>query len=162
MSDPMRMLVGVVIPGVLAGAALSAVLAVRGRAETGSAVAPLNAPTHVLRGDRALDDTRFRPGVTIPGVLINLGAGVFWAAVMEILFGRAVRDRGPEASLAAGAATSALAWVVDYHVVPHRLSPGFQERVTRESLVAAHGVFALGLGLGSWLMHRAAAADRDR
>jgi hypothetical protein len=154
MSDSTDTLAGVVIPGLLAGAALSAVLAARSRSEGGSAVAPLNAPTHLVRGERAVHDDQFRAETTVPGTLINLGAGVFWAGVMEVLFGRALRGRGPGASLAAGAATSALVWLVDYHLIPHRLSPGFQETVSRQSLLAAHGAFALALGLGHWMLRR--------
>jgi hypothetical protein len=156
MKDQMRTLSEVAIPGLLAGAVLSAILAARGRVDRGSAAAPLNAPTQVVRGQAALEDTRFRPQVTGAGVLINLGGGVFWATAMELLFGRVLRSGGAGTALAAGAATSALAWIVDYHVVPYRLSPGFQERVSRESLLLAHGAFALCLGLGSWAVHRGA------
>jgi hypothetical protein len=68
---------------------------------------------------------------------------VFWATTMELLFGRVMRSGGAGTALAPGAATSALAWILDYQVVPYRLSPGFHERVSRESLLLAHGAFAL-------------------
>jgi hypothetical protein len=63
---------------------------------------------------------------------------VFWA-----LFYEALADR--MAPLARGAAVSALAYVVDYHVVPRRLTPGFEMRLGRPALAAIYAALAFGL-----------------
>jgi hypothetical protein len=43
------------------------------------------------------------------------------------------------------AAVSAVAYVTDYHLVPRRLTPGWEHRVSGKSLAAVYGVLALGL-----------------
>jgi hypothetical protein len=54
-------------------------------------------------------------------------------------------------SLAAGAATSAIAYVADYHVVPKRFTPGFEKRLSGGALATVYGVLALALGAGLYL-----------
>ena len=50
-----------------------------------------------------------------------------------------------------------VAYVVDYHVVPRRLTPGFELRVPRRALAAVYGALAVGLALRD--MYRAARAS---
>lgn len=83
-----------VLPGVLAGAVTSAVAALRGRIDSGSALAPINAPSHVLWGDRAAAVERATLRHTALGYLINTAAGVWWASVLDRLFGGAIARRG--------------------------------------------------------------------
>ncbi|SCZ62240.1 hypothetical protein [Thiohalomonas denitrificans] len=141
----------VVVPGLLAGVLFSVAAALFGRRDSGSAVAALNAPGHVIWGESALDERRFSYRHTLPGVVINLGAGLFWAAVMLTLF-RGSTHRGLRGALLAGTSASLLAWIIDYHVLPRRLSPGIQERVSGGSLLAIHGLFGLGLAMGARLV----------
>jgi hypothetical protein len=42
---------------------------------------------------------------------------------------------------------SAAAYVTDYHVVPKRLTPGFELRVPRLALAGVYAALALGLSL---------------
>jgi len=49
------------------------------------------------------------------------------------------------------AAVTAVAALVDLRIVPHRLSPGFQDRLSGRALVQVYGGFALGLVLTAWL-----------
>lgn len=142
--------VDVIVPGLVAGALFSAAAALFGRRDSGSAAAALNAPTHVFYGKSALDERHYTFRQTLPGLAVNAGAGVFWAAVMQGFLPR-TGQRSLTRSLAAGTAASTLAWVVDYHLLPQRLSPGVQERVSAGSLLGIHGLFALGLGIGAWL-----------
>jgi hypothetical protein len=37
--------------------------------------------------------------------------------------------------------------MVDYHLVPRRLSPGFEHRIHPAGMLAVYGMFALGLFL---------------
>src|ERR671913_242930 len=80
---------------------------------------------------------------TLPGVVINAGAGVFWACVQQLLLKRVPRTNG--AAVASGVAVAALAYVVDYHLIPRRLSPGWELRVSGRSV--ALGFVALGVSL---------------
>jgi hypothetical protein len=131
-------------------------LAVRGRAEAGSAAAPFNAISHWLHGSRALRldtaDTRH----TALGALIHFASSVFWGAVYDHLVCR--REPPPPASgLVAGAAgVAALAAVTDFALVPERLSPGFEHRLSQRSLVLTYVLFGAGLALGALAARRRA------
>src|SRR5699024_1798109 len=80
---------------------------------------------------------------TSVGFAANYGASVFWALLYEAL-GRG-RRRSAGRALRDGAITSAVAYVVDYHVVPRRLTPGFELRVPGRALTAVYGALAVGL-----------------
>ena len=144
------------VPGAMAGAAAAVTAAVCGRRDTGSAVAPLNAPSHILWGDDAAQVERVTWRHTLPGLLITGGAAIFWAAVMEKLFGRAMDRRGAGAAAAAGAATAAIAYVTDYHAMPHRLRPGYDLRVSRRSLFAVFAAMGAALAVGAAVARRRA------
>lgn len=141
------------MPGLLAGVLFTLAAALLGRRSGSGAAAALNAPSHVIWGDAALRERRLTVRHTVPGVVINTGAGAFWAAVMRRLFPRSASRLS--VSLLAGAAVSGLAWLVDYRLIPDRLSPGIQHQVPGGALLAIHGLFALGLGVGAWLVPKA-------
>jgi hypothetical protein len=140
------------VSGCVASVTSTAALALLGRAENGSAVAPTNAISHWLWGDRAL--RRDRPTVrhTATGYAIHHAASIFWAVLFEkYRTDRVVRD---------AAVTSTLACLVDFKLTPHRLTPGFEHRLSRRSLATVYGAFALGLALGA-VFSRARHADRS-
>ena len=130
--------------GTLAGLATTATLALLGRRQTGSAAAPINATSHVLWGDEAGTADAVDAKHTVPGVLINGGAGIFWALVRELLSDRLPRQNRTTA-VATGAAVAGLAYLVDYHLIPRRLTPGWELRLHRRSV--ALGFVALGAAL---------------
>jgi hypothetical protein len=130
--------------GALAGAATTAAIALLGARETGSAAAPINATSHVLWGDEAGTRSGFDLKHTLPGLLVNGGAGVFWAVVYELLRAR-TRPDDRAAALAGGAAVAGVAYVVDYHLIPRRLTPGWELRLSPRSV--ALGFVALGASL---------------
>jgi hypothetical protein len=138
--------------GSFAGLATAAAVALSGAREVGSAVAPINATSHVLWGDEAGTTDAIDAKHTLPGLLINGGAGLFWALVHELLLQR-VRRPDPAAAVASGAAVAGLAYVVDYHVIPRRLTPGWELRLSRRSV--ALGFVTLGLSLGVAALLRA-------
>lgn len=139
-----------IVAGSVVCVATLAAVALRGRADSGSAVAPINASSHVIWGPEAaaadLPDVRH----TVPGFAINAGACVFWATIYEASFGRAAR-RDPGLALLGGPVVAALAYLVDYHLVPKRLTPGWEERVSGRSLAMIFGVMALSLPIRSLL-----------
>ena len=129
--------------GALAAAAVTLVASLATRRATGSSAAALNATSHFLWGERAARQDDYSAKYTATGFVANFGASVFWALFYEVLGRR--RRRGLARALRDGALVSALAYVVDYHVVPKRLTPGFELRLPRTALSAVYAALALGL-----------------
>jgi hypothetical protein len=88
---------------------------------------------------------------TALGYAIHHASSVFWAMGYEAW------SRHQPRNVATKAATvAALAYLVDYHVVPPRLSPGFENRISRPGMACVYASFALGLGLATLLRRRPA------
>ena len=122
--------------------------ALLGQRENGDAAAPINATSHILWGDHAAEQNGPSLRYTLVGMVLNAGAMAGWAALQEIALGRWARQGSPARAMTAGAATSAVAYVIDYHVVPERLTPGFEKRLSLASLAAIYGVLALTMAIG--------------
>jgi hypothetical protein len=133
--------------GAIAAGTTALCTAVAGRRDSGSAVAPINATGHIVWGDSAgaVADADVRH--TVPGALLHAGACVFWAVFYEKLFGRAAARGDLATAMLGGAAVAAAAYVTDYHVVPKRLTPGWEARLSGRSLAAVYAVLALSLPL---------------
>jgi hypothetical protein len=149
------------VSGTAAALATTVAASLAGKRETAFHAAPLNATSHMVWGDEAARHDRTSLKYTAVGYLLHHGASIFWAAVYEKWFAPSAADsRGQAASLAplrplAGAAvTAALAYVTDYHVVPRRLSPGFEMRLSGKSLAVIYGTLALGLAASSMMRMR--------
>jgi len=124
----------------------AAVLLWRGRAETGSAAAPVNAISHWLWPRKALRQDGVSARYTGTGLGVHFGAALLWCGLYERL--RARRGAAtPVAAVADAVAVSAVAAVVDLACVPDRLTPGFERRLSGRSLVLVYGAFAAGLAL---------------
>jgi hypothetical protein len=144
--------------GSVAGAAATllslGVLAAAGRREDGSAVAPVNAVGHWLWGDESLRADGASLRHTGTGLLTHLGAAVFWAGLYSKLWGQRPGAKKLGQAVAGAAATSAVAFAVDYGVVPKRLTPGFEHRLGRGAMLATYGSLAAGFALGALLLGR--------
>src|SRR5699024_8463364 len=82
------------------------------------------------------------------GYATNHAAAVFWA--LPFTWWLARRPRRSSAEIAAGAvATAAVAATIDYGLIPHRLTPGWEHAVSPRSVVTAFGALALGLAAGA-------------
>jgi hypothetical protein len=138
--------------GTFASVATTAAAAAFGKAELGRAVAPLNAVSHVLWGDQAARRNALSGKYTATGAAINHAGSMFWALVYEKLFGHA---RTVPGVLLGSAAVAALAYVTDYHLVPKRLTPGYELRLPKRSLTGVYGALALGLSVGALLRRSA-------
>jgi hypothetical protein len=129
-------------------------LAMRGRAETGSAAAPFNAISHWLYGSRALRldtaDTRH----TALGALVHFASSMFWGAVYDQLVCRREPPPPPAGLVAGAVGVAGLAAVTDFVLVPERLTPGFEHRLSQRSLVLTYALFAAGLALGALAAQR--------
>jgi hypothetical protein len=132
----------------LANTLSAAVLAWRGRHENASAAAPLNAVSHWLWGDEALQHDEVDARHTGAGLLIHAASSFLWGAAFAWLHSRRARP-GPLAAVVDAAAVTATAAVVDLKLVPQRLTPGFERRLSTGGLVCVYAAFALGLALAA-------------
>jgi|SRR5690606_18648545 len=143
-----------IIPALTADLAAMAMVSSRGRKDSHSGMAPINSTSHVLWGAEAGRVDGFSARHSLPGLMINAGAGLWWAVVYQKLFGELADRRGPVTALAGGLATAALAYVVDYKLVPKRLTPGWELRISDKSLYLSLAAMGIGLGIGSILSRR--------
>ncbi|MEN5207345.1 hypothetical protein ABE493_04345 [Stenotrophomonas terrae] len=90
---------------------------------------------------------------TVTGYLIHHASSVFWATGYETLR----RGRcSPQPVVTLAAATAVTAYLVDYKVVPSRMTPGFERRLQPVDMFCIYAAFGMGLAL-PWLLTRAAA-----
>lgn len=126
----------------------TAAIALCGQLENGDAIQPINDVSHITFGDEAFAQRGASLKYTGSGLLLTKSFTASWAVLHEMLFG-AYQDKGNvPVSLAGGAAVAACAYVLDYHVVPKRLTPGFEAHLSKRSLLAIYIVLALALGFG--------------
>ena len=137
--------------GTIATAATTAAASLCGQLEEGESIAPLNAISHIIWGDEAATHEAASVKYTMPGVVLNAAAVTGWAGVHELIFGGRRRPRSFGGAIAGGAVVSALAYVIDYHIVPDRVTPGFEKRLSNQSLAAIYTTLAVSLGVASWL-----------
>ena len=140
------------VRGTVANLASMVALAGFSKRETGSALAAINAVSHWAWGDADARSNEFSWKHTAIGALTNQVASVFWAFCFERLFASPHRHVTVPRLVADAAATSALAYAVDYGITPKRLTPGYELRLSRSSLLAVYIAFAGGLALGSVLV----------
>lgn len=146
----------------VATVATTVITSMLGKKEAGSAAAPLNATSHILWGHEAAGQDGVDAKHTAAGAAINAGAMYAWSFVLEGVFGKWVR-RGDDVATkigraaVAGATVSALAYVTDYYVVPKRLTPGFEKRLSPLALATTYGVLAASLAAGAVWASRAEA-----
>lgn len=133
--------------GLSATAATTLAAAVCGKIETGSAMMPINAVSHILWGDEASDQDDASPRYTITGLLLNSAAVTSWAAVHDTLLRRRRRDGlSLIEALLGGVCVSGLAFFTDYFLVPKRFTPGFEKCLSNSSLLVIYAALAAGLG----------------
>lgn len=142
--------------GAAAGIATTLTAAACGELEEGECLAPLNAVSHIIWGDEAATHDEASWKYTATGLVLNTGAVISWAALYELLFGAAADEGDVLRALLGGAAISAIAYVVDYHVVPRRFTPGFEKRLSNQSMLGIYGALAVSLAVGSLLRARRA------
>jgi hypothetical protein len=140
------------ITGTLAALLSTAVLAATGTRRSGSAVAPINAVSHWLWGDESLHTDEPSLRHTLTGFVTNHLAAIFWAGLYSLAYGHRDEAKQLPQAVAGAVATSAVAYVVDYHVVPTRLTPGYEHRISSGAMLATYGALAAGFALGALLL----------
>jgi hypothetical protein len=142
------------LTGAVATAATTLAVSALGQLEDGEPIAPINSVSHIAWGDEAAKHEEASVKYTLTGALLNAAAVIGWAGIHELAVWRLGARRSQAASLAVGAAVAGLAYVTDYHIVPRRLTPGFEKRLSNRSLAAVYGVLAVSLGVGTLLRRR--------
>ncbi|QCF26828.1 hypothetical protein [Hydrocarboniclastica marina] len=141
--------------GTAGAAAVCGAIAILGRTDSGSALAPINASSHIYWGPEAGEVEQPTLAQTVPGLAINIGASFWWAMVFELTFGRKLGQGDGQISftkaIAGGLATAGLAYIVDYKLVPKRLTPGWEQRLSGGSVLAGLAALGLGIGAGAYL-----------
>lgn len=130
-----------------AAATTTAATVLCGAIENRSPAAAVNAISHIFWGDEAAHQDGVSARYTGNGALLNAAAMIPWAALHHLMFRPHTRQSRPAAALARGAVTAGIAYVVDYHVVPSRLTPGFEKRLSNVSLLAIYAALAGGLAM---------------
>jgi hypothetical protein len=107
--------------------------------------AALNAVTHCLWPDARWQEA---PSVryTALGAGIHMGSAVFWGVLFESL---SSRRAGSARIVTAAAATALVAYVVDYHVVPKRVTPGYEAHLSKRSLAMTYVALAAGFAIAA-------------
>jgi hypothetical protein len=133
--------------GTVAGAGTALVASLAGRKETGSYAAPLNATSHIVWGDDAARRNEVSLKHTLTGFLLNHGSAIFWAAFYEKWFGAHSAKSASSDSMVrpviGAAIVTAGAYITDYYLVPERLTPGYEKRLSGRSLATIYGMLAL-------------------
>jgi hypothetical protein len=122
------------------------------KTETDHVAAALNATSHILWGDDAAQHDDADLEHTLLGGALNASAMGAWALVNELL----PRAHTPLGAVSKGVFVSALAYVTDYVVVPKRLTPGFEKRLSSAGMLTIYGSLAGALALGEWIARRSA------
>jgi hypothetical protein len=134
----------------VAAAATTLAATLLSRADTTHPAAALNATSHIVWGDDAasVDGADLRH--TALGALLNAGAMLAWAGVQGLL----PRSKSVGGALVKGSFVTSLAYVTDYHVVPKRLTPGFEKRLSGRSLGLIYASMAAALSVGALVTAR--------
>lgn len=141
------------ITGGIAAATTVGMLAVCGVRDNNSPVAPINAVSHVIWGDAALHQNQATFAHSLPGLLIHGASAIFWGVVYEKVFGQRRRPSMSATICEATLATAAIA-AVDLKLVPDRLTPGFERRLSRASLFLVYAALGVGLAAGTRIVAR--------
>ncbi|SPS00387.1 conserved hypothetical protein [Cupriavidus taiwanensis] len=152
-----------VVSGTCASLLSTGMLACGGSVDCGSAFAPVNAVSHWVWGERAMHANLPSVRHTVLGYVIHHAMSVFWAVFYEgaMAVGGTHRTVGGNARTTAparvlgGLAIAGIACFVDLKCTPHRLTPGFERRLSPGMLALVYVAFGLALPLGAMLLRHA-------
>ena len=123
--------------------ASGAAAALASRLLNGHAARPMNAIAHIYDGGDPLPHDGNGRRNTLLGAGIHAAASVWWAAFYEL----ALALQHSERRWRTAGVLSALAYVVDYHVVPRRFRPGFEKYLPPGAMLAVYAALAAGYAL---------------
>jgi hypothetical protein len=138
------------ITGTIAGVASAAFIAIASQIETGSPASGINGATQVFHGRAATRERRIDMRHTLVGWIVHQASAYAWAGVHE---SKRLREMAPHPGVRA-LLVMAAAGVLDYGLLPRRLTPGLEGQLSRRTIVATFSVIAAALAFGSWLQDR--------
>lgn len=112
-----------------------------GEYETGSAWSAVNAITHIVDGDDVTQPSRFEARASITGLAINTAAMLAWGVVYEAALALGRNRSG----ILSATATTAAAVTLDYKIVPPRLMPGIEKKLSIRSIALIYAVLGATL-----------------
>jgi hypothetical protein len=137
------------VSGSAASLASAAMLMACSKLHEGSAAGGLNGPSQWLWGEAEAYSREATLRHTATGYVIHHITSLFWATLHVAAFGGSRRSKPALQHCAEAVASAATAYVVDYHLTPKRLRPGFEKHVSRNGMVAAYAAFAAGLAIAA-------------
>lgn len=137
-----------ILTGSVSGLLMSAVIAGASRLATGRSATGLNAISHMLWGRRVSRKTQWTFRHTGTGLALNQLACLFWAGCYEAMLDDPRRSR-PSRQAIDAITISAIAYLVDYHLVPQRFTPGFELKFSRRWFPVLYAGLASSLWLGA-------------
>lgn len=132
-----------IIAGTGANLTSTIALALCGRRETGSAAGPVNGPSQWLWGEHEAYTREATWRHTATGYGIHHAMSIAWAFMYAHMCER--RHASARQLCTSAATVAGLAYLVDYHVAPRRLRPGFKKHLGPRSIFAVYAAFAVGL-----------------
>jgi hypothetical protein len=136
------------LTGAVSGLLMSTVIAGASRLATGRSASGLNVISHMLWGRRVSRKTQWTLRHTGTGLALNQLACLFWAGCYEAMLGDDRRTKRSRQAIDA-IALSAVAYLVDYHLVPERFTPGFELKFSRRWFPVLYAGLAGSLWLGA-------------
>ncbi len=147
--------------GSIASAVTTAALAAMAKAEGKGALQPTNSTSHWLHGDHSGQVRSLDLKYTGVGYATHHASAIFWALPFEAwLAARPPRSAG--GIFARAAAVAGIAALVDYALVPKRVTPGWEEVLPPRDIAAAFGALAVGLAAGAFVSRALAGRTRAR
>ena len=155
-------------------------LMLEGRRENASAAAPIKAVSHWLHGPRAYTVNRTTWAHTAVGASVHCVSAILWGGMYGLLLRRiaarreeALHRRRPRAgapapevtvpeAVASTAVVTAVAALTDLRLVPPRLTPGFENRLSATAVAAVYLAFGAGLALAGIATGRSTASVTAR
>ena len=141
------------LTGSVASAISAGVFGLLAKAEGKDAVQPVNATSHWFHGEKAWAVKEFDLEHTGTGYVTHHAANVFWALLFETLQSTAP-DPGPGKVIRDAALVATIAAVIDYGLVPKRLTPGWEGPLPIRSVAGGFLGMACGLAIGGLVSGR--------
>ena len=148
MNKMSQLIVSALVTGTVASIVSTAALAAMSKAEGKRAVRPANSTSHWLHGEDAGRVEELDMPHTGTGLATHHASAVFWAVPFEAWL--AFHPPRSNIELMRNAsAMAAVAAIVDYGIVPERLTPGWELVLSRKSMIGGFASLAVGLTAGA-------------